>query len=305
MNICLRFKNKAHNQAFVSDFSTRIKRKSIKGLIINGCFAAGIIAQQIAKNQPITSRAEGWSLIKVAIALLWIVGIFFISLKLERVKKCHKLIFLLFDIVQCCAALSFIPMSHSAFKEMGDNLALSIGWGAGLQYIAGILLIDSWQIRTAHVFFQSIFYTLNLAFNGQSTYSSYIYLIDSIVMYVLFFYFSEKFTRMEFLEKRKMYEDSEAVKSILDDITEGIVIITRQSKILYMNQPVQKMFRLEQQKTTEELFSRIKIKSMMSSGTSKSPTLLPNEKQFQQVMHRLKRSLSQIIFFLVLGPMLN
>ena len=295
MNFCLGFKNNDHSQAFVSDFSSRIERKSIKGLIINGWFAVSIITQQIAEKRPLSSPGEIWTMVKLVIVLLWIIGIFSIRLKLEQLKKYHKLIFFLFDIVQCCAALSFFLVFNSGLEKVGSNLLLSIGWTSGLQYIAGVLLIDSWQLKVVHVLFQTTFFAMYFGLTATGVFSTYIYLADIVLMYGLFFYFSEKFTRMEFLEKRKMYEDSEAVKSILDDITEGIVIITRQNKILYMNQPVQKMFKLEQLKSTEELFSRIKIKSMMSSGATKSPALQAKEKQFQHVMHIFSQP-SKLIF---------
>ena len=284
MNFCLGFKNSNHNQAFVSDFSTRMKRKLIKGLIINGCFAVSIIAQMIIENRPLATRGEIWTVARVAIALFWIVGIFSIRLKLEKVKKYHKFIFFLFDIVQSVAALSFFAIFNPGLDLIGGTPILTIGWATGVQYIAGVLLIESWLLKVAHVFFQTTLFSMYFGLNSGGTSSTYIYITNIFVMFGLFFYFSEKFTRMEFLEKRKMYEDSEAVKSILDDITEGIVIINRQNKILYMNQPVQKMFKLEQHKTTEELFSRIKIKSIMSPGASKSPSIQTKEKQFQQVI---------------------
>ena len=284
MNFCLGFKNSDHNQAFVSNFPTRIKRKLIKGLIINGWFAVSIIAQMIAEKRTLTTKGEIWTMLKVVIALLWIVGIFSIRLKLEKVKNYHKLIFFLFDLVQCIATISFFPITNPGLDLMGGTPVLTVGWSIGLQYAVGILLIDSWLIKVLHVFLQTAVFAMYFGFTSAGIPSTYIYLANIFLAYGFFFYFSEKFTRMEFLEKRKVYENSEAVKSILDDITEGIVIINRQNKILYLNQPVQKMFKLEQHKTTEELFSRLKIKSMMSSGTSKNPSTPKNEKKFQQVI---------------------
>ena len=287
MNFCLGFKNSDHSQAFVSDFSTRIERKSIKGLIINGWYAVSIIAQMIAEKRTVSSPGDIWTMSKLAIVLLWIIGIFSIRLKLEQLKKYHKLIFFLFDLVQCVAALSFFLVFNSGLDKIDGNKLLIIGWTTGLQYIAGVLLIDSWQLKTMHVLFQAAFFATYFGLAAKGSPSTYIYLANIFLEFGFFFYFSEKFTRMEFLEKRKMYEDSEAVKSILDDITEGIVIINRQNKILYLNQPVQKMFKLEKLNTTEELFSRLKIKSMMSSGPSKNSLSPKKEKKFQQVMHCL------------------
>ena len=276
MNFWLGFKNHDHDQAFVSEFSIRIKRKLIIGLIINAWYAISVTATILIERRATTASFSGvWAVTKVAIALLWIIGVFSIRLKLEKFRKYHALIFFLFDIVQCCVALTFFGVSPGRLGDVGTLRVLTNGWTSGLQYAASLLLIDSWQIRVLHIIVQITIHSVCNGIADNSNVSVIIFLVDTFFMYALFFYFSEKFKRMEFLEKRKIYEDSEAVKTILDDITEGIVIINRQKKIVYLNQPVQKMFRLEQHKTADDLFSRIKIKSMMSSETLK--------KQFQQI----------------------
>eukprot|EP00331_Platyophrya_macrostoma_P033664 CAMPEP_0176434962 /NCGR_PEP_ID=MMETSP0127-20121128/17015_1 /TAXON_ID=938130 /ORGANISM="Platyophrya macrostoma, Strain WH" /LENGTH=654 /DNA_ID=CAMNT_0017817851 /DNA_START=470 /DNA_END=2437 /DNA_ORIENTATION=+ len=107
-------------------------------------------------------------------------------------------------------------------------------------------------------------------------------LAQIVLIYGFSFYITEKFLRQDYLEKRKIYDDSEAVKSILDDITEGIVIIEKKSNILYLNQPVQKMFKLENKQNTEELFNKIKIKSIMPSGSASSHFASQFRKSFEQ-----------------------
>lgn len=282
MNVWLGFKNSKHYDAYVSNFPTRVKRKFIIGLIVNGSFAVSVIAQRIALGAKPTSFAEKWALTKISISLLWIIGVFSIRLKLEKFKKYHKLIFFLFDIVQSCAAFNFHPIV-SMGKVAGIQPS-TITWISGLHYVAALLLIESWKIRVVHVFSQVLLFLVYIESVEKITIPVLVFLIIAFLMFSSFFYFREKFTRMEFLEKRKMYEDSEAVKSILDDITEGIVIINKQKKILYLNQPVQKMLKLNQHETTDDIFSRIRIKSVISSGMPKSPLLEKTEKTFQQVL---------------------
>lgn len=280
MNFCLGFKKSKHSEAFVSDFSTRVKRKFINGLIINGWIAVTAIAQRIVSSSG--SPTEIWSFTRISITLFWILALFFVSFKLEKFKKCHKLIFLLFDLVQCFGSLSLLPIFIKTEVKYELLSPITNSWCSGLQYIAGILLIESWQIKVLHLLCQIVFFSVYIGI-VKSDATPIVYLVCVFFMYAFFFYFREKFTRMEFLEKRKIYEDSEAVKSILDDITEGIVIINQQKKILYFNQPVQKMFQLDNS-TIDDLFCRLKIKSMTSNGSSNSPTLQTFEKNFQQVI---------------------
>ena len=284
MNVWLGFKNSKHNDAYVSDFPTRLKRKFIIGLIINGWFALCFVIQRITLSTAPLSFSEQWAFIKIAISLFWIIGIFSIRLKLEKFRKYHKLIFIIFDIVQCCVALNFYPILSSGSEKSAGIQQTTITWSSGLNYIAAVLLIESWQIRVAHVFSQVLLFLVYIGSVEKIGAPVLIFLINAFLMYASFFYIREKFTRMEFLEKRKMYENSEAVKSILDDITEGIVIINKQKKILYLNQPVQKMLKLNQHETTDDIFSRIRIKSVISSGMPKSPLLEKTEKTFQQVL---------------------
>lgn len=283
MDFCLRFKKRDHLQAFESDFTTRVKRTLVLGVLINGGYAICVLAQRLVDNDARNSVSTIFAFSKTAAAILWILGVFLIRMRLEKFKKYHKLIFILFDIFQCLAIINLYPnLSQGQLKRYGGIGLLITGWCSGIRYICGLKLIETWQIKVLHIVGETIYFAIYLEKIEDHPISQIISLLLTFVMYVLILYFAEKFTRKEFLEKRKMYEDSEAVKSILDDITEGIVIINQQKKIVYLNQPVQKMFHLEQHKTTDDLFSRIKTKSMLSAGISNSPSLI--DKQSQQVI---------------------
>ena len=286
MNFCLGFEKQKHYQAFVSDFSVRVKRKLIEGLIINGSFAISVITQYAADTQSKSVSVVIWSLSKLSITLLWIIGIACIRIRLEKFKKYHRLIFLLFDIFQCCSTINLYPFfSHGQQKRYGGLGLLINGWYNGVSYFLAIQLIECWQIKVLHILFQTILFGVYIGKIETYPTAQLMSAMQSFIVFSLSQYFREKFIRMDFLEKRKVYDDSEAVKSILDDITEGIMIINQERKILYMNQPVQKMFKLEK-KYPEDLFSRIKIKSVItSSGASQSPSLRLGPLEFERVMY--------------------
>ena len=295
MNVLLGFKSDQHSNAFFSSFSVRVRRKVFEGLAINGTNVLSIIVQLILEPGTITSNSLIWIFIKLSIALFWMLGILCIRMRLEKLRKYHKIIFLLFNVLQTLSLTNLFPyFSQAQQKSLGPLGLLIYGWCIGIEYVCGSVLIDSWQMKVMHCLGQVIFFAVYVFEVEAQPRSVFIILLAMFFMFSFSVYLREKYTRVDFLEKRKIYENSEAVKTILDDITEGIVIINQNKDILYLNQPVQRMFKLEDQ-TTASLFSKFKIKSFMGLRLSNVQVSgLPNLNE--EVKLRFNKSLINYYF---------
>ncbi len=79
-------------------------------------------------------------------------------------------------------------------------------------------------------------------------------------------YNRERYDRNQHIERIKIFQDSQAVLKILDDITEGILIIDESKNILYTNSPVKSMLQTDNP-NLNQLFSGVSVK-MVSSEQS-------------------------------------
>mgnify|MGYP003877460177 FL=1 len=101
------------------------------------------------------------------------------------------------------------------------------------------------------------------------------YLIQVFLIYAISSYIRERYWRIESLQKIKLYQETESIKKVLDDVLEGIVVIDAKKKILYLNESAEKMFQ-RKISSLEDLFSDFKIKAM-APPSSKRNDLLKEE----------------------------
>jgi sensor histidine kinase regulating citrate/malate metabolism len=93
-----------------------------------------------------------------------------------------------------------------------------------------------------------------------------LFAVEGIFFYLTLTYFHEKYQRLDFLEKRKIYDNYEAIKKIFDDISQGIMIVDNKNQIVYSNQAVHRLFNEPQDQepslSLTNLLSKVRVKSM-------------------------------------------
>ena len=263
MNCLLEFKQKEHYGAYLRGFSIRLRKRFFLGLIINILIAIVFVIQYLISPQSYSCGMLIWFGIRTALSFLWIVGIYYILRRLSKYSKYSRTIDLTLDLVALITNANFISVVGNVDPEIFGDLGLYIyGWTFGVIFTCLLSKIGSWRLKVLGIVFQTCFFVMSLHLKSQpGKVLVYLRLVQVILTYIAVIYIEERYERSDFLEKRKIYEDSEAIKTILNDITEGILIVSPESQILYANRPVEQMFRLKEL-TLQALFAEIRVVSM-------------------------------------------
>ena len=275
MNCILAFKQKEHYGAYLSGFSIRLKKRFFLGLIINALIAIVVLIQYLLSPQSYSREVLAWFGIRTILSAVWIVGIYYILRRLSRYSKYSRMIDLTLDVVGMITSANMLSVLGSVQCEYYGSMGLYVyGWSQGLLFVSVISIIGSWRLKALGTFLQIGFFIVSLFREYQAGAEVVtIRLVQVLIMYIAVIYIEERYERSDFLEKRKIYEDSEAIKTILNDITEGILIVSPERQILYANKPVEQMFGLKEL-TLQDLFSQIKVVSashnILKSAVEKS-----------------------------------
>ena len=264
MNFCLQFRSKDYSSAYMSSFSLLIRRKFFLGTILNLGILGIAIAKLNLKHAPGATASSAASITQIIISALWIAGVYCLKKTSGRFSKYRSLISFILDIMMLVSAVDFKPMTPKVDQSNFIELALS-SWHQGVVFICYLSVITLWQIRVLACLIQAIIFMVTLIDFDSSSQSSGMVAYGFLV-YAVTTYLNEKFERASFIEKAKLYFDSEAIKKILNNITEGILIVDQRNTILYSNSTIQTMLTDSKEINIENLFSQIRIKSLSQSG---------------------------------------
>lgn len=233
------------------------------GLIINLFTAIVILLQYLIEPQSFAGSTLTWIGVRTGLAFIWIVTTYCILRRLNRHPRYSRKIDISLDVLSLMTSANlYSVVGNFECESFGTVGVFTYGWCLGIAFICAITIIGSWRIRALAIFLQvSFFIIVGFAVQQYSTVINTLRLIQALVVYLVVIYIEERYLRFEFLEKRKIYEDSEAIKKILDDITEGILIVSPEKQILYANKPMKLMFNLAEL-TLDGLFAQIRVVSM-------------------------------------------
>ena len=141
-----------------------------------------------------------------------------------------------------------------------------MGWLTCIGCFSIYYVVVSWWIKAIAPIIQIVYF---LVFIVQAEFywpAILIFAAESAIMYLCYVYIHEKYMRKDFIEKRKVYENYEAIMKIFDDIIQGIMIVDQEYKIIYSNRTVDLMFNLQRPQevgsSIERLFSEIQVKTI-------------------------------------------
>lgn len=260
MDWCLGFKSQAHSQFFHSNFTLQLCRRFVVVtllFIMNSMWIGldyGINFEN--KNKTITA----WCFVRGIGCLLWMSYVYWLKKRCERcdqfIKRAKLTLFIL-DLLALVFTVDILP-----YTCLAEHALLISGWGMGVYFLCSVMIIGYWHVRVFACFLQiAIYFVMVLAKDDVPNFFL-VRLVQLFIIFGLLTYFNEKFTRDEFLKRVKCHEDSQAIKKVLDDVMEGIMIIDGQKQILYLNETAEKMF---QNKTPDidRVFCDIKVKQVL------------------------------------------
>ena len=267
MDYLLRFKSHFYSQTFSSDLSIRLKTRFYLGLAVNACFLI-LLINDLLYHAPLSKTLiDEFEYPRLALLILWIIIMGYFCRRTQKLKRYATVIQVILDIIMVFIASTdffWILASHASETPTdirGDEV---IGWSTGVLFSCSLFLINSWQTRIIACIFKFIIFTLVTLISIELSEWKIGILGAILLLQSYTVYNRERYDRRQHIERMKVFQDSQAVLKILDDITEGILIIDECTRIRYMNMPVKKIFRSDTP-SLNDLFSKITVKSVSSS----------------------------------------
>ena len=108
------------------------------------------------------------------------------------------------------------------------------GWWNALTAIIKINMISRWYLKL--VAYLTLIVTFGIqTFVDHQTYTSAVIIGQAVIFLVLHTYFQERSDKMRFLEKQTLIEETEALREIMEQTTEAIVVYGIDEGVLYKN----------------------------------------------------------------------
>ena len=269
MDIFLRFKNKKHAEAYSCDMENQVQRR----IVMLGIGGSVSLAIYPFMSQFVPKVVNKTSQILLTLRLIFMVvnfiGHLLLKKYMHRLKPLVPTLINLLDLSSMAAVFVVYPIAANISIDDFSKLGVYVwAWSAAFGTISAYLILASWWMKLLSASAQMAFF-LYFVVKREPLYSPiFIFGMTGLLTFVFLSYTQEIFQKKDFLEKRKIYDNYEALMRIFDDICQGIIIMDTKLKITYANRTVDAMFkRQSSQKVVkiEELFAEIQVKAVIPS----------------------------------------
>ena len=263
MNILLQFKKKSHSEAYSHDLQLQVTKRLIMVIIwalthIGEKFAVLGIYGSVTMSSLDISKMTMIFVLVAALAVL--------RCNLRRARKYQALIDIILDLCLIYGQFVFYPLVGKGTLDIFTRLGnFAYGWVACLACYSIYFAIANWWLKVIVPLVQVACIVVPAVQLEHKLLSPVIIILacECLILYGGFIYVHEYFRRRDFLEKRKVYENYEAVMRIFDDIIQGVMIVDPNYKLIYSNRTIGSMFSQAQNTLAlESLFSQIQVKSI-------------------------------------------
>lgn len=290
MNFLLQFKDKKHAEAYSHDIQLQVNKRLA---MVVTWFSLNITANLILFGLYRISLTNPVDLTKLSLLLASIITLLLVKYNIRRVQKYIRAINFILDMFLFYVIFVFFPLlgaeTAAAFGKLGIFV---LSWCTSLGYYSIYYFFTNGWLRAIAPVVQIGFYLVFVMQTEILSKMLVIIAVESLVIYLLYIYINERYQRIDFLEKRRAYENSEAIKKIFDDIIQGIMIIDQQCSIVYSNQTVYTMLGHQQHQLAQyarpldELFSQLFIKAIsprMEAGAERIRTTRESDDEAQLI----------------------
>ena len=259
MNIFLQFKKKTHAEAYDHDLEIQVTKRLWMVIVMTVINVISMVSTWILAKR--VSMATYDATKRIAIFVL-LVGLCVLKWKFHRVKKYLGKINFVLDVI--LMYFSFIPfplIGENQFDPLTSLGTVTLMWSISLICFTSTYAIANWWLRALGPIIQVIYFFVPTVIREKYWSLIVISAVQCLVLYGGYIYVYELFQRKDFLEKRKVYENYEAIKQIFDDIIQGVMIVDPNYKPIYSNRTFNTMFNVQKSKhSLETLFSQILVK---------------------------------------------
>ena len=262
MNFLLQFKQKNHSQAYDHDLQLQITKRLILVVIWGLISFSGNVATYAMLG---FISMSALNVIKLTTIGVCMISVCVLRCNIRRTQRYFGIINFVLDLGLIWAQFQLFPyVGRSGLAAYGKLASFTFGWSVCLGCYATYYAIQNWWLKAIVPIVQMVYMLIPTA-QEEKIYWPFIVTIavQCMAIYVAFIYVAEVFQRKDFLEKRKVYENYEALMRIFDDINQGVMIVDPNYKRIYSNRTIDTMFNQSQDNPSlEDLFSQIQVKSL-------------------------------------------
>ena len=272
MDIFLRFKNKKHAEAYAYDLKYHIQNRLFM-LGTGVSVSSAVYAFTSIFNPNVGNKASQLLVaVRFALTLLALIGYYLLKKYMHRVKPYASKLVILLDAISLAGQFVIYPISGNIVVDNFSKLGVYVwAWCAAFCVFSVYIILLNWWMKMLNVALQMGFF-LYFVIKREPLYSPIISLaLMGVFCFTFLSYMQEMFQKRDFLEKRKLYDNYEALKRIFDDICQGIIIVDTKFNTIYANRTVEAMFnRQSSQKgvVVEELFAEVQVKTVIPPNMS-------------------------------------
>ena len=261
MNILLQFKQKSHSEAYDHDLQLQVTKRLIMVVIWALIQVFGTIANLVTMKVMIMTAFD---ISKMATIFVLLAGLIVLRCKLQKVKKYLSKINIVLDVCLIWAQFILFPyVGKNGLDSFGKLGVFTLSWCVCLGCYSTYFAVANWWLRAIVPILQIIFFLVPTIQQEILWPFILVFAIECMVIYVAFIYVYELYQRKDFLEKRKVYENYEALMQIFDDIIQGVMIVDTNYNLIYSNRTIGSLISYTQNtRSLESLFSDIQVKSM-------------------------------------------
>ena len=264
MNIFLQFKNQNYVQAYTHDFQLQLKKR---GVMITFTAIVYVIANGISIGLnpnlgPTSSKVILF--LRLATGLLTLAGIHCLIKYASKCKKHIAKINIILDSLIALTPFVVYPLAGNLAIDAFSKLGVYIwAWSAAFGALAMNITFGNWWMKAVVTITQYVYFFIFLFQREKYAVPIFIFGVEVIILYLVLTYIQERYERLNFLEKRKIYDNYEAIKKIVDDISQGIMIVDQSNEVIYANRIVYTILTQDPQTVSlSTLFSQVFVKSI-------------------------------------------
>ena len=287
MDIFLRFKNKKHAEAYACDLEYQVQTRLVM-LSIGMSVSITVYTIMSVFNPNLGNKASQLLVaVRFSLTLVALLGYYLLKKYMHQVQPYASKLVILLDIVCLVGQFVIYPISGNIAVDNFSKLGVYVwAWCAAFGAFSVYFILTNWWLKMLNIVLQMAFF-LYFVVKREPIFTPILNLcFIAVFSFVFLSYTQEMYQKKDFLEKRKLYDNYEALKRIFDDISQGIVIVDTEFKTIYANRTIASMLnRHSPQKAVviEELFSEIQVRAISPALMSTTSERITLSKQKAQV----------------------
>lgn len=290
MNILLKFRTPAHDEAYTQDFAIQLRKRFKLCLLGFIFYLVGFTVVNLTDQGSRSSTSKILYGFRLACLLFVIISTYCLGRKWKNPKKSMRNFNMFLDIFIFAIIFTFYPLGMGPAASVYGQAGIYISqWSNGYFIANALMLLSNWWIRSLAVIAQFLYFIICIVLREDHPVPQIAVVLFTSAVCVCWMYLNEKYERLNFLEKRKVYENFEALKKIFDDVSQGIAIIERNDySNFYQNHSLSEIFDTQSSIDWKRLFPQIKVRKISPyiEISSKSRVYAPiDTEEFSVIMN--------------------